>query len=81
MYADVRDLPPPEIVPRADWGARPPKPPYEGEDETLESPAANIVFHDTKGAQCFTKEECCERVRQVQDLHMDKWKFSDIAYK
>ncbi|XP_054260300.1 peptidoglycan-recognition protein SB2-like [Macrosteles quadrilineatus] len=76
-YEDVRDLPPPEIVTREEWEARTP---LSTDDEELPVPNSFIIFHDTKGDQCFTKEECCERVRQIQDMNMDKWKFSDIVY-
>ncbi|XP_043269837.1 peptidoglycan-recognition protein SC1a-like [Venturia canescens] len=68
----------PNIISRAEWGARQPKLPYE----TLRYiPAPYVVIHHGGIHHfCYELADCAEVVRSYQNLHMDDRGWIDIGY-
>ncbi|XP_066991532.2 peptidoglycan-recognition protein 2 isoform X2 [Anabrus simplex] len=66
-----------QLVNRTAWGARPP---HNDTQPLTTKPAIRVVIIHTVTAQCLSLESCCKQVRKIQDLQMDDFNFSDIAY-
>ena len=64
-----------EINSRSDWNARDPK----STRAMHAGPAKYIFVHHTDGDSCFSKEDCAEEVKTIQDFHMDPNWISPIA--
>lgn len=67
----------PTYVPRAAWGARPPKYAYT---PTL---AGRVGVHHTASVEDFaagTREECAARMRAIQAFHMETNGWNDVGY-
>lgn len=67
----------PAYVPRAAWGARPPKYAYT---PTL---AERVCIHHTASVEDFTAEtraECAARMRAIQTYHMETNGWNDVGY-
>ncbi|XP_046385125.1 peptidoglycan-recognition protein LB-like isoform X2 [Ischnura elegans] len=74
----VTAVPPFYIMPRADWGARPPKDPPQPLEEV---PVPFVVIHHTfKPPYCNSSEECKEAMRWMQDFHQNDRGWNDIGY-
>ncbi|GFT51628.1 peptidoglycan-recognition protein SB1, partial [Nephila pilipes] len=65
----------PEIVTRAQWGARTARP-----SRSLALPVNHVFIHHTDGATCSSKETCSKVIRQIQEDHQKRKKFADIGY-
>ncbi|RNA10805.1 peptidoglycan-recognition SC2-like [Brachionus plicatilis] len=65
----------PNIVSRAEWGARAPI----GSSE-MSNPVPYVVIHHGATAACATKSSCINLVKSYQILHMDTNKWDDIGY-
>ncbi|CAL1288691.1 unnamed protein product [Larinioides sclopetarius] len=64
----------PEIVNRAEWGAR------SGMSRALAVPVRHVFIHHTSGATCDSKDTCSKVVRQTQNYFIDSKKWADIGY-
>ena len=65
----------PTIIPREDWGARPPN------GVTYLAPTVPYLFiHHSAGAECFNFDDCAAEIRSIQNYHMDTNDWSDIGY-
>ncbi len=53
-------------VSRAGWGARPTK-----SSTNLTQPVPYVFIHHTAMGECHNQESCSERIREIQDFHMD----------
>ena len=69
-----REAPKPAVVPREDWGAKPPKEPY--------SPMTpvKITQHHTAGKRPTAPEEALAEMRFIQDFHQNGRGWIDIGY-
>ncbi|GBO36903.1 hypothetical protein AVEN_69033-1, partial [Araneus ventricosus] len=56
----------PEIVSRAQWGARTGRP-----LPALTLPVSHVFIHHTDGATCNSKDSCSKVARQIQNYHID----------
>lgn len=65
----------PKIVTRAEWNARP-----GGGSKLKFRPAPYVHIHHTAGAACDTDAKCSQQMRNIQKLHLDTRKWSDIGY-
>ncbi|GFS32467.1 peptidoglycan recognition protein 1 [Nephila pilipes] len=65
----------PEIVSRAQWGARNVK-----SSGTMALPVSHVFIHHTAGATCNNKDTCSKITRQTQNYHLDTRKWADIGY-
>ncbi|XP_074874014.1 peptidoglycan-recognition protein SC2-like [Carettochelys insculpta] len=65
----------PPIVSRAQWGARPPR-----RQVRLTTPVPNVIIHHTAGNRCSSQASCSLQVKGIQNFHMDKRRYDDIAY-
>ncbi|KAF4525889.1 hypothetical protein B566_EDAN015174 [Ephemera danica] len=65
----------PNIVSRAEWGARPPT-----ATSPMSNPVPYVVIHHSEGASCTTQTSCESVVRGIQDYHMDSNGWNDIGY-
>ncbi|XP_013388318.1 uncharacterized protein LOC106157269 [Lingula anatina] len=65
----------PDIVSRAQWGARPPT-----EITNLTLPVQYVVVHHTSWDRCFTRENCSAEMRKIQIFHQDVRHWADIGY-
>ncbi|XP_033914054.3 peptidoglycan recognition protein 5 [Acipenser ruthenus] len=65
----------PPVVPRSEWGARPPR-----LSESMQVPAALAVIHHTAMPLGHTHSACCVQLRNIQRLHMDERGWNDIGY-
>jgi len=65
----------PNIVSRAEWGARPPT-----SSSFISKPIPKVFVHHTETGACFTQAACESIVRSIQDYHMDSNGWSDIGY-
>ncbi|KAF6203868.1 hypothetical protein GE061_002203 [Apolygus lucorum] len=43
-------------------------------------PSPTVVVAHTVTSQCFTREDCCQVIRNIQSHHMGKMGWSDIGY-
>nr|UIW25013.1 peptidoglycan-recognition protein LB [Lasioderma serricorne] len=67
---------PPVLVPRAGWGAEPPK-----EVTPLETPVPFVVVHHSyEPAACYAYDACCEAMRSMQRYHQVDNGWDDIGY-
>lgn len=66
----------PQIVTRAEWGARAPTH-YAGK---LPATPKYMFLHHGASSPCFTKEECIKKVQGYQNWHMDGHGWNDIGY-
>lgn len=66
-----------QIFTRHDWEALPPLQP----PPPLTTPVTRIVTTWANVESCSTVEECKDRVRQVQKIHMESRKLPDIEHK
>jgi len=65
----------PNIVSRAEWGARPPT-----STTPINHPVPRYFVHHSAGGSCFTQSTCESTVRGIQNYHMDSNGWSDIGY-
>ena len=69
----------PNFVPRIEWDARPPI-----NVDNFKLPAeVGVIGHHTdtnSNRECFTYLECSQKVREIQDFHMDTNGWWDIGY-
>ncbi|CAB3385808.1 Hypothetical predicted protein [Cloeon dipterum] len=65
----------PEIVPRADWGARPPN-----SVSYQPLPIPYVVIHHAESESCYDLDTCAALIRGMQDEHMDVNGWSDIGF-
>ncbi|XP_071448825.1 peptidoglycan-recognition protein LB-like isoform X2 [Hetaerina americana] len=66
------------IIPRRDWGARPPKEPPQ---PLVEVPTPYVVIHHTFIPKyCNSTEECVLAMREMQRFHQDDRGWNDIGY-
>ncbi|KAF8788034.1 Peptidoglycan-recognition protein SC2 like protein [Argiope bruennichi] len=65
----------PEIVTRAQWGARTGRP-----VPAMRVPVSHVFIHHTDGATCNSKDSCSKVARQIQNYHIDVKKWRDIGY-
>jgi len=65
----------PNIVSRAEWGARPPS-----STSSISHPIPMVFVHHTETGACFTQSACESIVRSIQNYHMDSNGWSDIGY-
>ena len=57
------------FLPRSGWGAVPPR----AHLDPLKLPVPNIIYtHTAEISQCSVTEECCNQVKNIQYLHMNK---------
>jgi len=56
----------PNIVSRAEWGARPPT-----STSNIAHPIPMVFVHHTETGACNTQASCEAIVRSIQDYHMD----------
>lgn len=69
---------PVSIISREEWGALPP----QRDPHPLQHPIKNIVItFKTETSVCFTREECMQRMRELQKYHMEEESLSDIPFK
>jgi formylmethanofuran dehydrogenase subunit D len=62
------------IVSRNAWGARPSK-----AINYMGTPVTVVFIHHTAMSECFTKDECAQEMKTIQNLHMDtRGKCSDL---
>ncbi|XP_045194511.2 peptidoglycan-recognition protein SC2-like isoform X1 [Mercenaria mercenaria] len=66
----------PNIVTRAEWGARAPTQ-YAGR---LPATPKYMFLHHGASSPCFTKEKCIDKVQGYQNWHMDGHGWNDIGY-
>ncbi|CAK9827456.1 Peptidoglycan-recognition protein SC2 [Anthophora retusa] len=68
----------PNIISRANWGARPPK----GTIRKLRTdPPPYVIIHHSASDGCTTQAICQARVRNFQNYHMDQKHWDDIGYQ
>ncbi|GFR10182.1 peptidoglycan recognition protein 1 [Trichonephila clavata] len=65
----------PEIVSRAQWGARNVK-----SSGAMALPVSHVFIHHTAGVTCNNKDTCSRVARQIQNYHIDTRKWADIGY-
>ncbi|XP_015110859.1 peptidoglycan recognition protein [Diachasma alloeum] len=65
----------PAIVARAQWQARPSR-----DDNFLITPIPYVFIHHTVTPGCQTFVACTERLRNIQDYHMDDLNWHDIGF-
>nr|APD13821.1 PGRP-LB [Locusta migratoria] len=66
----------PEVVPRAQWGARPPT-----ARQDMPTPVPFVVIHHTyQPGFCATSPDCERAMRTMQDMHQFNNKWNDIGY-
>lgn len=66
------------MISRDEWGAVPPK----GQIPAFDVPGLHVVLTlKTQFKECKTKEDCMQKVKEMQRLHMEDWGLPDIAYK
>ncbi|XP_076221970.1 peptidoglycan recognition protein 3-like [Nomia melanderi] len=68
---------PPNIITRAQWGARSPKQPIPN---LKINPAPYVVIHHSDTNNCQTEAVCKARVKSFQNYHMDANEWRDIGY-
>jgi hypothetical protein len=66
----------PDIVSRSEWGAESPSDTLK----QLSRPVANAYFTHTAGRSCGNSTVCKADTKEIQRLHMQQNKYSDIAY-
>ncbi|XP_046565312.1 uncharacterized protein LOC124274026 [Haliotis rubra] len=66
----------PQIITRAEWGARAPSTPHVKLSHT---PYYAFIHHGAT-AGCHTREECVRMIQSYQNYHMDGHGWSDIGY-
>lgn len=64
----------PNVHPRSEWGAKPPKAPYERQSPN------RITYHHTDGHYTTTLADSLNEVRFIQDFHMNGRGWNDIGY-
>ncbi|XP_013108408.1 peptidoglycan-recognition protein SD [Stomoxys calcitrans] len=64
------------IVTRKEWNAKP----TTAEMTPLELPVSRIIVAHTAGNECSRKEACSQEMRIIQNFHMTKGAYDDIAY-
>ncbi|XP_014482419.1 PREDICTED: peptidoglycan-recognition protein SC2-like [Dinoponera quadriceps] len=67
----------PQIISRAQWGARAAK--RRSPNLTMH-PAPYVVLHHSTGANCDTQAICQLRIRGFQNYHMNSKGWADIGY-
>ena len=68
------------MVPRADWGARPPRYRNTGNLNQASTEHWNGLKVTVKGEGTWAHDKCAGLVRGIQNFHMDGQGWSDIAY-
>ncbi|KAH3885184.1 hypothetical protein DPMN_009175 [Dreissena polymorpha] len=63
------------FVTRATWGARP----WKGRS-SITVPVSSLIIHHTENVSCTVKTQCMEILREIQNQHMDKYRWYDIGY-
>ncbi|CAH1777918.1 unnamed protein product [Owenia fusiformis] len=61
---------------REGWGARP----RVDDPIQLKTPTQYVIIMHTAGLDCVEMIDCCQSVVEIQNLHMDKNRWSDIGY-
>lgn len=65
------------VVMRDGWGARPPTSVLP-----LATPVTRVgITFNSYSDECKTKEDCVRVLQGIQNVHMDEFGMSDIAYK
>lgn len=72
---DVNEVSCPRIISRKEWGAVPPK-----HTTHLSTPVKYAVVHHSDTPQCLSEQQCKQRIRNIQNYHMNVKKWSDIGY-
>ncbi|XP_071581463.1 peptidoglycan recognition protein 3-like [Temnothorax nylanderi] len=67
----------PNIISRAQWGARAPK---RTALNLKSNPAPYVIIHHSTGSGCETQAICQLKVRQFQNDHMNRRNWADIGY-
>ncbi|XP_043357246.1 peptidoglycan recognition protein 3-like [Dermochelys coriacea] len=65
----------PRIISRKVWSARPPK-----SRVLLRTPVSYVIFHHTRQKWCYSAFTCIQKVKTIQNYHMDKRGLADISY-
>jgi N-acetylmuramoyl-L-alanine amidase len=65
----------PNIVSRAEWGARAPT-----SISYISQPVPKAFIHHTETSSCTTQAACTSIVQSIQDYHMDSNGWADIGY-
>ncbi|XP_061393454.1 peptidoglycan-recognition protein SD-like [Musca vetustissima] len=65
-----------QIISRAEWKAKP----AVEQMTPLELPAQRVIIAHTAGNECKSKAACSAEMRNIQNFHMTKAFFDDIAY-
>ncbi|CAK9812964.1 Peptidoglycan-recognition protein SC2 [Anthophora plagiata] len=68
----------PNIISRANWGARPPKGTIR---KLVTDPPPYVIIHHSATDGCTTQAICQARVRSFQNYHMDQKHWDDIGYQ
>ncbi|XP_044256396.1 peptidoglycan-recognition protein SC2 [Tribolium madens] len=66
----------PTIISRSEWGARAPK----SSKSLAQNPAPFVVVHHSADANCQNRQSCKNRVKGIQDYHMNHNGWQDIGY-
>ncbi|WAQ96550.1 PGRP1-like protein [Mya arenaria] len=66
----------PHIIPRAEWGARPPT---HTIPQLSHTPTYMFIHHGASGF-CHAKDDCIAKVQAYQNYHMDVHGWPDIGY-
>lgn len=66
----------PNFVPRVEWEAIDPT----GITDFNHPASTGVIGHHTAGHRCFSKSECMDRVRGIQNYHMNSNNWSDVGY-
>ncbi|XP_020296957.1 peptidoglycan-recognition protein SC2-like [Pseudomyrmex gracilis] len=67
----------PNIISRAQWGARAPK---SSVPSLKLIPAPFVIIHHSTGSSCQTRAACVSKVKSFQNYHMDNRQWADIGY-
>ncbi|XP_012228599.1 peptidoglycan-recognition protein SC2 [Linepithema humile] len=67
----------PNIISRAQWGARAPK--SQAPNLRLK-PAPYVIIHHSTSSSCETQTACKQKVKGFQTYHMDSKQWADIGY-
>ncbi|KAI4461066.1 peptidoglycan recognition protein [Holotrichia oblita] len=64
------------LITRRQWKARK----SDFRIDTFKAPVPYVVIHQTSTESCNTLSECEKQVRQIEDIHINSKRLSDISY-
>ncbi|CAL1536979.1 unnamed protein product, partial [Lymnaea stagnalis] len=65
----------PATISRSQWGAKP-----ATSTSYMTNPVSYAFIHHSAGPECHDRASCTEKIRQLQNYHMDTHGWPDIGY-